>query len=357
MPVEVVERVDQAVPAVPVTGRRAGLVPRVVTTSASLVPPWVALAPRALALLVLPVVTPVTVARAVMPVLPVADQAVTRPPVPRATRIQGAPVAPAAAEPAVQVLAVPRVVVRVVPQVAVLRVLGRAGPGPVVPVQVMPQGALPAELAVLVTAGPVVRGRPRPRRAVQGPALPRAVVTPRAVMAVLVVARRPVLVGPGRAVPVLRVRAVPELAAQVLPAVRLPVVREVPEVAVRVVLRRPRAVQGRAVPAVPGVERAVPQRRARPLRPVGLRQAVQHRAAQAVARRRAPVTRPAVRPEPPRPPVGQLEAVQPAAARRRPMVLPRTAAPRPATARWAQSGQPAELVELVAQVELVEQVV
>src|SRR6266540_1328620 len=349
MPAAVVAQVDQAVPAAPVTGRRAGLVPPEATTSVSLVPPWVALVRQARALLVLPAVTPVTVARAVMRVLPVTEQAVTRSRVPRATRI---PVGPA-----VPVLAVPRVVVRVVPQVAVLPALRRAAPGPVGPVQVMPRGTLPAELVALGIAAPVVRRRPRPRRAGRGPALPRAVVTRRAVMAVLVGPRRPGLVGPGRAVPVLRVRAGTALAGQGLPAGMPPVVRAVPRRAVQVVLRRPRAVQGRAVPVVPGMGRAVPPRRARRPWPVALRQAGPQRPAPVVLGRRPAVTRPAGRLGRPRPPVGQLETVQPGAARRRPMVLPRTAAPRRAMAPWAQSGHRAEPVEPVGQVEPAEQAV
>src|SRR6266545_1987415 len=357
MPAAVVAQVDQAVPAAAVTGRRAGLVPPEATTSVSLVPPWVALVRQARALLVLPAVTPVTVARAVMRVLPVTEQAVTRSRVPRATRIPVGPVAPVAAGPAVPVLAVPRVVVMVVPQVAGQPVLRRAAPGLVVPVQVMPRGTLPAELVALGIAAPVVRRRPRPRRAGRGPVLPRAVAPRRAVMAVLVGPRRPGLVGPGRAVPVLRVRAGTALAGQGLPAGMPPVVRAVPRRAVRVVLRRPRAVQGRAVPAVPGVERAVPPRRARRPWPVALRQAGPQRPAPVVLGRRPAVTRPAGRLGRPRPPVGQLETVQPGAARRRPMVLPRTAAPRRAMARWAQSGHRVEPVEPVGQVELAEQAV
>src|SRR6266540_2750156 len=232
---------------------------------------------------------------------------------------QAVPAAPATAGPVVPVLAVPRVVVMVVPQVAGQPVLRRAAPGPVGPVQVMPRGTLPAELAALGIAAPVVLRRPRPRRAGRGPALPRAVGTRRAVMAVLV--------GP------------------------------VQRRAVQVVLRRPRAVQGRAVPVVPGMGRAVPPRRARRPWPVALRQAGPQRPAPVVLGRRPAVTRPAGRLGRPRPPVGQLETVQPGAARRRPMVLPRTAAPRRAMAPWAQSGHRAEPVEPVGQVEPAEQAV
>src|SRR6266508_4332795 len=289
LPSVMVARADQAVTAVAVTGRRAVLVLPVAPTSVSLVPLRVLLVRQARALLVLPAVTPVTVARAVMRVLPVTEQAVTRSRVPRATRIQVAPVAPAAAGSVVPVLAVPRVVGRVVPQVAGRRVLRRAAPGPVVPVQVMPRGTLPAELVALGIAAPVVLRRPRPRRAGRGPVLPRAVAPRRAVMAVLVGPRRAGLVGPGRA--------------------------------------------------------------------VALRQAGPQRAAPVVLGRRPAVTRPAGRLGRPRPPVGQLETVQPGAARRRPMVLPRTAAPRRAMAPWAQSGHRAEPVEPVGQVEPAEQAV
>jgi hypothetical protein len=150
----------------------------------------------------------------------------------------------------------------VAPQAAVLRVMLRAAPGPVVPARVMPQGALAAELAVLVAAALVVLRRPRPRRAARGTALRRAVGPRRAVLAVMVVPRRPVTVVPGRAVSVVRVRAVTELAAQALPAAMPPVVGAVQRRPVLVARRRPQVVLGRAVPAVPVMERAVLQRRA-----------------------------------------------------------------------------------------------
>src|SRR5207244_4265144 len=89
-----------------------------------------------------------------MQVLVVAEPAVTRSPVPRATRIPVAPVAPAAAGQAVPVLVVARPVVMVVPQVVVLRVLRRAVPGRAEPVQVLPQEIVPAARAARVVAVP-----------------------------------------------------------------------------------------------------------------------------------------------------------------------------------------------------------
>jgi hypothetical protein len=289
-------------------------------------------------------------------VLAVTEQARDRPPVTQATRTQVGPVAPATVGPVVPVLAVPRAVVTVVPHLAVRRVQRRAAPGPAVLVQAMPQGALAADLAVLGAAALVVMRRPRPPRAVRGTARRRAVEPRRAVLAVLVVPRPPETVVPGPAVSVVRVRAVTELAAQALPAVMPPVVRAVPRRAVRVVLAIPRAVPRRAVPAVPVVGRAVPQRRVPRPWLAALGQAGQQQVVQAVPRRRAAVTRLAARPEPPRPPVGQAQAVGPVVTLLPPMALPPMAVPRPETARLGQQVRRAEQVAPVQRAAPVEPV-
>jgi hypothetical protein len=246
-----VDRVEQAVMAVPGTQRladRAGLVLLVATILVSLVPLRVLLVRQAMALLAVPAVMPVTGARVVMQELVVAEPVVTQSPVPRATRIPVAPVAPAAAGQAVPVLVVARPVVMVVPQVVVLRVLLRAVPGPAEPVQALPQAIAPAVRAARAAAVPVVLRRLAEQQAATARVATRAPATRRAGQAVPVVQARVGLVVPGRVVPEARVTAVPRRAVPAVPAVPRLQVQEERLQPVLVATRLPPAVPGLAVP-------------------------------------------------------------------------------------------------------------
>ena len=325
----------QAVPGMQRLADRVGLVPPVATILVSLVPLRVRLVRQAMALPAVMAVALVTVARVVMQVLVVAEPAVTRSPVPRATRIPVAPVAPVAAGQAVPVPVVARPVVMVVPQAVVLRVLLRAVPGPVEPVQVLPQAIVPAVRAARAAAVPAVLRRLAEQQAATGRVGTRAPVTRRAELAVPVVQARAELVVPARVAPEARVTVVPRPVAPAVPAV--------PRLQVQEERLRPVLVATGRPPAVPGL--AVPRAAREPQELV-----VQEPVAQGPPVRLPECPGMPGPSEPRRPRVAQVpqaERVVPAVMPR--MALRRTAVLRPETGPWVRSVQQAGQVEQVRQ--------
>jgi len=244
-----------------------------------------------------------------------------------------APVAPEAAGPAVPVLAVPRLVVTVVRQVAVQRVLLRVAPGPVEPVQATPQAIVPAVLVAPGAAVLVALRRRLRQRAATGRVGTRAPATRRVVLAVPVAQARAELVVQGRVVPAARATAVPRRAVPVVPAVPRLRVRVVP---VRVVL-----VGTGRLPAVPGLPVPRPAREPQQL-------VVQEPPAPVVPDRLPECRGMPGRSEPRRPPVAQVplvERVVPAVMQR--MALQPTAVLRPEMGPWARPVQQAAQVEQV----------